>query len=127
MFIGSVILPPVLCSLPGIVCFVIFVFVYLTVIHYILELCRLCKWSYCVVHKCVKLCVCFLLSDLKVKVGDQSFSAHKFVLAARSDVWSLANLASTAELDLSGKNRLRPGVTHWSGEVNLVRVTVIHH
>lgn len=54
----------------------------------------------------VKLFVWFLLSDLKVKVGDQSFSAHKFVLAARSEVWSLANLASTTELDLSGKNKL---------------------
>ncbi|XP_076210885.1 rabankyrin-5 isoform X1 [Aptenodytes patagonicus] len=40
-------------------------------------------------------------SDLKIKVGDKHISAHKFVLAARSDTWSLANLASTEELDLS--------------------------
>uniref|UniRef100_A0A3B4Y6H0 Ankyrin repeat and FYVE domain containing 1 n=1 Tax=Seriola lalandi dorsalis TaxID=1841481 RepID=A0A3B4Y6H0_SERLL len=40
-------------------------------------------------------------SDLKVKVAGEKLSAHKFVLAARSDVWSLANLASTSELDLS--------------------------
>ncbi|TMS13713.1 Rabankyrin-5 [Larimichthys crocea] len=40
-------------------------------------------------------------SDLKVKVTGKKLSAHKFVLAARSDVWSLANLASTSELDLS--------------------------
>ncbi|TRY99299.1 hypothetical protein DNTS_003990 [Danionella cerebrum] len=40
-------------------------------------------------------------SDLKVKIGHQCLSAHKFVLAARSETWSLANLASTSELDLS--------------------------
>lgn len=40
-------------------------------------------------------------SDLKVKVGDKYLNVHKFVLAARSDTWSLANLASTHELDLS--------------------------
>ncbi|RLV95846.1 hypothetical protein DV515_00012785 [Chloebia gouldiae] len=40
-------------------------------------------------------------SDLKIKVGDKHIRAHKFVLAARSDMWSLANLASTEELDLS--------------------------
>nr|XP_009913933.1 PREDICTED: ankyrin repeat and FYVE domain-containing protein 1-like [Haliaeetus albicilla] len=40
-------------------------------------------------------------SDLKIKVGDKHIRAHKFVLAARSDTWSLANLASTEELDLS--------------------------
>lgn len=46
-------------------------------------------------------CLC---SDLKVKVAGKNLSAHKFVLAARSDVWSLANLASTSELDLSGEH-----------------------
>ncbi|KAJ7308916.1 hypothetical protein JRQ81_008193 [Phrynocephalus forsythii] len=40
-------------------------------------------------------------SDLKIKVGDKHVHAHKFVLAARSEAWSLANLASTEELDLS--------------------------
>ncbi|KAL4660590.1 rabankyrin-5 [Arapaima gigas] len=40
-------------------------------------------------------------SDLKIKVGEKKYSAHKFVLAARSDIWSLANLASVTELDLS--------------------------
>ncbi|KAI3373437.1 hypothetical protein L3Q82_022046, partial [Scortum barcoo] len=40
-------------------------------------------------------------SDLKVKVAGEKLSAHKFVLAARSDVWSLANMTSTSELDLS--------------------------
>ncbi len=38
-----------------------------------------------------------------MKVAEEKLSAHKFVLAARSDVWSLANLASTSELDLSGE------------------------
>uniref|UniRef100_A0A8C9XAB3 Ankyrin repeat and FYVE domain containing 1 n=1 Tax=Sander lucioperca TaxID=283035 RepID=A0A8C9XAB3_SANLU len=42
-------------------------------------------------------------SDLKVKFAGENLSAHKFVLAARSDVWSLANMASTSELDLSGE------------------------
>lgn len=46
----------------------------------------------------------FLISDLKIKVGDRHISAHKFVLAARSDSWSLANLSSTEELDLSGES-----------------------
>lgn len=45
----------------------------------------------------------FFISDLKIKVGDRHISAHKFVLAARSDSWSLTNLSSTEELDLSGK------------------------
>uniref|UniRef100_G3U2B7 Ankyrin repeat and FYVE domain containing 1 n=1 Tax=Loxodonta africana TaxID=9785 RepID=G3U2B7_LOXAF len=40
-------------------------------------------------------------SDLKIKVGGRHISAHKFVLAARSDSWSLSNLSSTQELDLS--------------------------
>nr|XP_020019082.1 rabankyrin-5 isoform X3 [Castor canadensis] len=47
-------------------------------------------------------------SDLKIKVGGRHISAHKFVLAARSDSWSLANLSSTEELDLSDAN---PDVT----------------
>lgn len=46
--------------------------------------------------------LCFS-SDLKIKVGDRRISAHKFVLAARSETWSLANLVSTEELDLSGR------------------------
>ncbi|TSY98082.1 Rabankyrin-5 [Bagarius yarrelli] len=40
-------------------------------------------------------------SDLKVKIGQKQLNAHKFVLAARSDTWSLTNMASTSELDLS--------------------------
>lgn len=45
---------------------------------------------------------CWFHSDLTVKVAGKTLGAHKFVLAARSDVWSLANLASTTDLDLSG-------------------------
>lgn len=45
----------------------------------------------------------FFYSDLEVKVAGEVVSAHKFVLAARSDVWSLANMTSTSELDLSGE------------------------
>lgn len=52
-------------------------------------------------------CLFLLCSDLKVKVADKTLSAHKFVLAARSDVWSLANMASTSELDLSGEDSQR--------------------
>lgn len=48
----------------------------------------------------------FPISDLKIKIGDKRISAHKFVLAARSDTWSLANLASAEELDLSGQSLL---------------------
>lgn len=47
--------------------------------------------------------MCWFCSDLKVKVAGENLNAHKFVLAARSDVWSLANMASTSELDLSGE------------------------
>uniref|UniRef100_A0A8D1K9P7 Rabankyrin-5 n=2 Tax=Sus scrofa TaxID=9823 RepID=A0A8D1K9P7_PIG len=43
-------------------------------------------------------------SDLKIKVGGRHINAHKFVLAARSDSWSLASLSSTEELDLSDAN-----------------------
>lgn len=42
-------------------------------------------------------------SDLKVNVVGEKVNAHKFVLAARSDVWSLASMASTSELDLTGE------------------------
>lgn len=45
----------------------------------------------------------FFTSDLKIKVGGKHMNAHKFVLAARSDSWSLATLSSTDELDLSGE------------------------
>lgn len=45
----------------------------------------------------------FFTSDLKIKVGGKHINAHKFVLAARSDSWSLATLSSTDELDLSGE------------------------
>lgn len=51
----------------------------------------------------VYLWMCFFISDLKIKVGGRHINAHKFVLAARSDSWSLANLSSTKELDLSGE------------------------
>ena len=47
-------------------------------------------------------------SDLKIRVGELNLCAHKFVLAARSDAWSLANLASTSELDLSGTKACSP-------------------
>ncbi|XP_023688715.1 rabankyrin-5 isoform X1 [Paramormyrops kingsleyae] len=44
-------------------------------------------------------------SDLKVKVGEKMYSAHKFVLAARSDVWSLSNMTAVTELDLSADTK----------------------
>ncbi|XP_066551312.1 rabankyrin-5 isoform X2 [Amia ocellicauda] len=54
-------------------------------------------------------------SDLKVKVGGKTYSAHKFVLAARSEVWSLANLASTTELDLSdAKPEVAMAMLRWA-------------
>lgn len=55
-----------------------------------------------------------LYSDLKVKVAGKMLSAHKFVLAARSDAWSLANLASTTELDLSGERSWGDGTPSMS-------------
>lgn len=51
------------------------------------------------------MCVSFIFSDLKVKVAGDQYCAHKFVLAARTDAWSLTNLASTAELDLTGEKQ----------------------
>ncbi|KAL7834912.1 hypothetical protein SRHO_G00291590 [Serrasalmus rhombeus] len=54
-------------------------------------------------------------SDLKVKIGQQRLSAHKFVLAARSDNWSLANLASTSDLDLSeAKPEVAMAMLRWA-------------
>ncbi|KAM6907612.1 rabankyrin-5 isoform 2-T2 [Xenentodon cancila] len=54
-------------------------------------------------------------SDLKVKVAGEQFCAHKFVLAARSDIWSLANLASTSELDLTDcKPEVAMAMMHWA-------------
>uniref|UniRef100_A0A8C0IRR2 Ankyrin repeat and FYVE domain containing 1 n=1 Tax=Chelonoidis abingdonii TaxID=106734 RepID=A0A8C0IRR2_CHEAB len=53
-------------------------------------------------------------SDLKIKVGDKHIRAHKFVLAARSETWSLANLASTEELDLSdAEPEVTMAMLHW--------------
>uniref|UniRef100_A0A671RV37 Rabankyrin-5-like n=1 Tax=Sinocyclocheilus anshuiensis TaxID=1608454 RepID=A0A671RV37_9TELE len=54
-------------------------------------------------------------SDLKVKIGEQRLSAHKFVLASRSEIWSLANLASTSELDLSdAKPEVAMAMLRWA-------------
>ncbi|XP_029546207.1 rabankyrin-5 [Salmo trutta] len=54
-------------------------------------------------------------SDLKVTVGETTLSAHKFVLAARSDAWSLANLASTSKLDLSdAKPEVAMAMLRWA-------------
>ncbi|XP_040039032.2 rabankyrin-5 [Gasterosteus aculeatus] len=54
-------------------------------------------------------------SDLKVKVAGEDLCAHKFVLAARSDAWSLANLASTFELDLSDcKSEVAMAMLRWA-------------
>lgn len=60
-------------------------------------------------------------SDLKVKVAGKMLGAHKFVLAARSDVWSLANLASTTELDLSGEPSWGDGHLQCVMLVNVIR------
>ncbi|MBN3311601.1 ANFY1 protein, partial [Atractosteus spatula] len=54
-------------------------------------------------------------SDLKVRVGEKEYRAHKFVLAARSDTWSLANLATTTELDLSdAKPEVAMAMLRWA-------------
>lgn len=64
--------------------------------------------------------MCWFCSDLKVKVVGEQIHAHKFVLAARSDVWSLSNLASTNELDLSGEQLLK-------GSLNQVLIPISAH
>uniref|UniRef100_A0A3B3DDJ3 Ankyrin repeat and FYVE domain containing 1 n=1 Tax=Oryzias melastigma TaxID=30732 RepID=A0A3B3DDJ3_ORYME len=51
--------------------------------------------------------------DLTVKVAGEDFCAHKFVLAARSDVWSLANLTTTSHLDLSCKPEVAVAMLQW--------------
>nr|XP_015222795.1 PREDICTED: rabankyrin-5 [Lepisosteus oculatus] len=54
-------------------------------------------------------------SDLKVRVGEKEYRAHKFVLAARSETWSLANLATTTELDLSdAKPEVAMAMLRWA-------------
>uniref|UniRef100_A0A3P9AHQ3 Ankyrin repeat and FYVE domain containing 1 n=1 Tax=Esox lucius TaxID=8010 RepID=A0A3P9AHQ3_ESOLU len=59
-------------------------------------------------------------SDLKLIVGGQTINAHKFVLAARSDAWSLASLASTSELDLSdAKPEVAMAMLRWAYTDNL--------
>ncbi|XP_041096935.1 rabankyrin-5 [Polyodon spathula] len=59
-------------------------------------------------------------SDLKVKVGDEQLSAHKFVLAAHTESWSLANLAATTELDLSdAKPEVAMAMLRWVYTDNL--------
>ncbi|KAL7987017.1 hypothetical protein Chor_005936, partial [Crotalus horridus] len=59
-------------------------------------------------------CTLLAAHDLKIKVGDRYISAHKFVLAARSEAWSLANLVSTNELDLSDADpEVAMAMLHW--------------
>ncbi|XP_049597637.1 rabankyrin-5 [Syngnathus scovelli] len=54
-------------------------------------------------------------SDLRVKIAGSQLCAHKFVLAARSDVWSLANMAATSELDLSDcKAEVATAMLRWA-------------
>ncbi|XP_077447830.1 rabankyrin-5 [Stigmatopora argus] len=54
-------------------------------------------------------------SDLKVKIDGDNISGHKFVLAARSDVWSLNNMANTSELDLSDcKAEVATAMLRWA-------------
>ncbi|XP_068457201.1 rabankyrin-5 [Clinocottus analis] len=68
-------------------------------------------------------------SDLKVKVAGENLCAHKFVLAARSDVWSLANLASTSELDLSDcKPEVAMAMLRWAytDELELTEEDAFH-
>lgn len=60
-------------------------------------------------------------SDLKVSVMGEKVNAHKFVLAARSDVWSLASMASTSELDLTGEH---PWLHPWWMYIHLLSVSV---
>ncbi|CAB1316853.1 unnamed protein product [Coregonus sp. 'balchen'] len=49
-----------------------------------------------------------------------TLNAHKFVLAARSDAWSLANLASTSEMDLSdAKPEVAMAMLRWAYTDNL--------
>nr|XP_032823369.1 rabankyrin-5 [Petromyzon marinus] len=43
-----------------------------------------------------------LYSDLQVKLKEQAMPGHKFVFAARSDLWSMSSMASSDTLDLSG-------------------------
>lgn len=58
--------------------------------------------------------LCGFCSDVAVKVAGKTLGAHKFVLAARSDVWSLANMAAATELDLSGE----PAHLPWTRTLN---------
>ncbi|XP_019750696.1 rabankyrin-5 [Hippocampus comes] len=59
-------------------------------------------------------------SDLKVKIAGNQLSAHKFILAARSDVWSLTNMATTSELDLSDcKPEVALAMLRWAYTDNL--------
>ncbi|CAH1801017.1 unnamed protein product [Owenia fusiformis] len=42
-----------------------------------------------------------LYSDLSVQIDGQYIKAHRFVLAARSDFWGVADLATTSQLDFT--------------------------
>ncbi|KAG1657884.1 Rabankyrin-5 [Nymphon striatum] len=61
-------------------------------------------------------------SDLKVKLDGTSIYAHKFVLAAHTDLWSISKLADTTELDLSHLSKdISLGLLKWiyTDEVDL--------
>lgn len=46
----------------------------------------------------------FTSSDITVKFAGQKLSAHKFIMAARSDFWSNRDLNELTELELTGLN-----------------------
>jgi hypothetical protein len=43
-----------------------------------------------------------IFSDIIVKIAGQKLSAHKFIMAARSDFWSNRDLNELSELELTG-------------------------
>lgn len=45
-------------------------------------------------------------SDIIVKFAGQTLSAHKFIMAARSDFWSSRDLNELSELELTGMTTL---------------------
>lgn len=44
-----------------------------------------------------------VFSDLVIKLDGKELRGHKFVLAARSDHWGIADLNQCTELELTGK------------------------
>lgn len=47
----------------------------------------------------------FCYSDITIGLNGRELKGHKFVLAARSDIWGVSELVHASNIDLGGKQK----------------------